>query len=486
MSVEAAPLAAARRRRGRWVAAMAVSAVVLVAGVAAWILLQPKSSSLSTMSTVTAAKRTISVTVSGTGSTVAASSVTVNPEISGTVETLDVSLGETVTAGQTLYTISSDSVENSLLQARASLLQSRQSLTNANSQYKQAQNQLYGANTQKIQAENALDKAESQPTSSTDYKYNVAVAQRQLTSANKAVAVAKLGVTAAEQGLEVAEANLSSAEDSYSTALKQSKETAVTAPIDGVITALPISVGSAVSAGTNSSSSSSASSGGGDSASAGGSGSSSSGSGSSSSSSGSGSSITITDMGTLQVELTVSEVDIPKVAVGQAATVSFDAISGKTFAGTVKSIMPNATSSSGVVDYTVYIKLNETVPQLRTGMTANVDIQTQTASDVVALPSTAIKTNNGEKYVLVVAQGGRTVPTSVTVGASDDTYSEIVSGVTAGTVVSTGSSTSSTSSGSSSSSSSKSSSRGTSAGGFMMGAGGPPSGGPGGGGPGGN
>lgn len=481
MSVEAAPLTAARKRKGRWVVGTGVAAVVLILGVVAWILLQPKASSTAMMSTVTAATRTISVAVSGTGSTVAAGSVTVNPAISGTVETLDVSLGETVTAGQTLYTISSDSVQNSLLQAKASLLQSKQSVTNANSQYKQAESQLYSANTQKIQAQNTVDRAESQPTSSTDYAFNVAMAKRQLNTAKNGVTTAKLGVTAAGQGLQVAEANLTSAQNSYDTALKQTKETVVTAPIDGVVTAMPLSVGSAVSAGTNSSSSG-GSAGSSSGSSSSGTSASSSGSGSSSSSSGSGSSITITDMGSMQVELSVSEVDIPKVAVGQKASVTFDAISGKTYTGSVKSIMPNATSSSGVVDYTVYVKLDTVDPAVRTGMTANVDIATQTADNVTALPTTAIKSNNGTKYVMVVGQGGQSMATTVTIGASDDTYTQITSGISAGTVVSTGSSTSSGSGSSSASSSSSSSSRSGNAGSFMMGGGGPPSGG----GPGGN
>jgi multidrug efflux pump subunit AcrA (membrane-fusion protein) len=120
-------------------------------------------------------------------------------------------------------------------------------------------------------------------------------------------------------------------------------------------------------------------------------------------------------MGSLQVELTVSEVDIPEVVESQPATVTFDAISGKEFTGSVKSILPNATTSSGVVNYTVYVELDDVDPRLRTGMTASVDILTDNATNVVAVPSAAVKTDNGSKYVLVVGPDNQTTHKTVTV-----------------------------------------------------------------------
>jgi multidrug efflux pump subunit AcrA (membrane-fusion protein) len=103
-------------------------------------------------------------------------------------------------------------------------------------------------------------------------------------------------------------------------------------------------------------------------------------------------------------------------------------------------------------------------------MSATVDIETTVAADVLAVPSAAVKTNNGAKYVLVVGPNGATTNKTVTVGVSDDAYTQIVSGIAEGTAVSTGAA--------SSSGSSSSSTR--SGGGFMSGGpggGAPPSGG---------
>lgn len=137
--------------------------------------------------------------------------------------------------------------------------------------------------------------------------------------------------------------------------------------------------------------------------------------------------------------MTVSEVDIPKVSVGQKATITFDAISGKTFSGSVKSILPNATTSSGVVNYTVYVKLDDIDSSLRTGMTATVDIKTQTVANALSVPSAAVKTDTGTKYVLAADSAGNTRRKSVTIGVSDDSYTQITSGISAGTVVVTSS-----------------------------------------------
>jgi membrane fusion protein, macrolide-specific efflux system len=465
VSADAAPITAARKSRTRWALIVVGLLIVVAVGIIAGTLLWPKGSAQSSLATAAVERKTLRIVVSGTGTTVVNDSVTVNPEISGTVQKLYVSLGETVTAGDILYTISSSDVDTSLLKAKASLLQSKQAKTQASQSEQQAENQVYSAKTSKIQAQQSLDSLESKPATTPGVADQIVIAKRQVTSAKAGVTSAQTALDAAETGVSVAAANLASAQKSYDDALADTKATVVKAPITGVVTALPISVGSAVTAGTTSSSStgSSGSSASGSSASAGGSTSSSSGSTSSSS----GSAITISDMSSIKVQVSVSEVDIPSVARSQAASVTFDAIPGKTFAGKVGAISPNGTSSSGVVNYTVDVNLDSLDPSLRPNMTATADIVTQVASNVLVVPSSAVKSSSGTKYVLVVDPSGQTKQQTVTVGVSDDTYTEVKTGVIEGANVSTGASTASSSSSSTSSS--------KSGGGLMMG--GPPSGG---------
>ncbi len=86
--------------------------------------------------------------------------------------------------------------------------------------------------------------------------------------------------------------------------------------------------------------------------------------------------ITIGDLSQLQIETTdLSEADVARVREGQQVQITFDALPGKTLAGTVKRIAPMSTPGQGGVNYTVTVALDEGDPALRWGMTAFVDIQ---------------------------------------------------------------------------------------------------------------
>lgn len=425
MSAEVAPLAAQRKRRARWaIVVIAVIAVAVVAIVAP-TLLKSKKPTTTAPATVTAESRTITQIVSGSGTTKAASSVTVNPEVSGTIEKLYVSLGETVTAGERLYTVSSDDAETALAQAKTSRLQARQSKLQAEQSLSQARSQLYSSKTQLIEAQNNLDRLESQPATSPASSDAIELAKRQVTSAKKGVTTAEKGVSSAKAGVSSAQANYSSAQRTYDEAAADVDKTVVTAPNDGTITSLPMSVGDYVNAGNSSSSGSSGSSGAG----------SQSGSGSSASSgssSSSGSSIVIADLSDLAVIVSVSEVDVPDLAIGMEATVTIDAVSTQSFTGEIKSISPNGTSSSGVVTYDVELELTSGDARLRPDMTATADIVTRVATNVVAVPNSAVKSDGTTKYVQVSGTNGSAEKRVVKIGVSDETYTEIAQGLSAG------------------------------------------------------
>ncbi len=82
----------------------------------------------------------------------------------------------------------------------------------------------------------------------------------------------------------------------------------------------------------------------------------------------------IADLSHLRVETTdLSEIDVAGIAVGDPATVTFDALPGVTVQGTVTHISPRAEEGTGV-NFTVRIELDEIPPAVRWGMTAFVDI----------------------------------------------------------------------------------------------------------------
>jgi HlyD family secretion protein len=83
--------------------------------------------------------------------------------------------------------------------------------------------------------------------------------------------------------------------------------------------------------------------------------------------------IQIVDVSSLHVDVQLSDVDIGKVQVGQAAEIRVDSAPGKTFTGSIEYIAPTATTSGNVRTFLVRITL-DTLDGLRAGMNARVEI----------------------------------------------------------------------------------------------------------------
>jgi multidrug efflux pump subunit AcrA (membrane-fusion protein) len=140
---------------------------------------------------------------------------------------------------------------------------------------------------------------------------------------------------------------------------------------------------------------------------------------------------TIIDLGRIQVAITVAESDIASVEVGQKAVITFDALPDLTLTGKVRSIDYSGTNSEGVVSYEVLVTPDTTNAGVKGGMTVSVDLITAVAADVLAVPSSAVKTSSSGSYVQVL-ENGQPTDVPVEVGLTTDSYVEIVSGLTEG------------------------------------------------------
>jgi HlyD family secretion protein len=96
----------------------------------------------------------------------------------------------------------------------------------------------------------------------------------------------------------------------------------------------------------------------------------------------------LTDM---QVDAAIDESEIGRIRVGQKATFTVDAFSGRTFEGAVKQIRKAAQNVSNVVTYTVVISTSNPNKELLPGMTANVRIVTDSRSDVLKVANAALR-----------------------------------------------------------------------------------------------
>jgi HlyD family secretion protein len=147
--------------------------------------------------------------------------------------------------------------------------------------------------------------------------------------------------------------------------------------------------------------------------------------------------------------ISLNEVDVAKINLGDKATLTFDAVDGLSIAGQVAAIDSVGTVSSGVVNYNVQISFATQDARIKSGMSATAAIVTAVHQDVLTVPNSAIKTTNGTSMVQVfdtplpAPTAGTTgslsaVPprmVAVTPGLSDDTNTEITSGLTEGQLV---------------------------------------------------
>lgn len=144
-------------------------------------------------------------------------------------------------------------------------------------------------------------------------------------------------------------------------------------------------------------------------------------------------------------ELSLNEVDVAKIKIGDKVTLTFDAIENFTLTGKVTEINAIGTVSQGVVSYTLKISFDSQDDRIKSGMTVNASIQTNVKQDVLIVSSSAVKSQNSASFVLVFnpaltnvggTQGvlSKIAPTQVkvTTGISDDTNVEILSGLSEG------------------------------------------------------
>jgi HlyD family secretion protein len=112
--------------------------------------------------------------------------------------------------------------------------------------------------------------------------------------------------------------------------------------------------------------------------------------------------VTLLDPSGLQVAIAVDELDVGRLAVGQPAQVTLDALPDATLAGTVKSIAPVATvDQGGVIDYDVVVTLEPTDAPVRADMTANVTVVVEELIDVLTIPTWVVRVDRttGQTYV---------------------------------------------------------------------------------------
>ncbi len=135
----------------------------------------------------------------------------------------------------------------------------------------------------------------------------------------------------------------------------------------------------------------------------------------------------IDDLTRLLVDVPVAEVDINRIKLNQPAKLTFDAITGKEYAGKVVDISAFGTSAAGVVNFTVTVELTAMDEQVRAGMTAAVNLTVEQLTNVLVVPNRAVRLQNG-KRIIYLLEAGTPKAVEITLGASADSNTQILRG----------------------------------------------------------
>lgn len=238
-----------------------------------------------------------------------------------------------------------------------------------------------------------------------------------------AVDSARANASSVERRIEQARAGLAGAQDTLS-------KTTIRAPMNGIVTALPVEEGEVAVIGTMNNPGTIL--------------------------------LTISDMSTVEAVMEVDETDIPNVKIGQAATVTVDAYPNKTFAGKVTEVGSSplgrsASGSSESINFEVKIQLDDPPAGIRPGFSSSADIITGTRPRVPAIPiqalvvrekevakdtapatSSAAKSQEEEGVYKFDPASQKVAFTPVTTGISGESSIEIVTGLKTGDEIVTG------------------------------------------------
>jgi len=432
--------------------------VVIIASVLVYasIRAQSSSSSASAYQTTTVQLGTLTSSVDGSGTVASTQSASLAWQTSGQVGDVRVKVGSQVKAGDILATQLQDTktlntLQANLVTAQENLAQltspeaianAKLAITTAESNVINAQygvtNLQYWQNNSLIQDQYAnvviakanLDKAQkaydnanvgqyinnvgeaslTQSLYNAQQAYNAAfnsysaysqkptqrqidAAQANLDLANATLAQAKNYLAALTGGTVPADATgtallqLKQAQLAVQTAQENLDESTLTAPFDGTITQAHAIPGAVVSAGTQV--------------------------------------FRIDNLSNLVVAVSVTEIDINGIKIGQPATITFNAIPNKIYEGTVIQTDLAGTVGNNSTTFSVNIQITNADGQIKPGMAANVIILTNQVANALLVPSTAIFTdNNGKQYVYLI-QNGTPTTVPVTIGAASDTTTQI-------------------------------------------------------------
>ncbi len=406
-----------------------------------------QQSAIENYNTVPASRGTLMATIGATGMVRSNQTAILAWQTSGKVDQIDISLGDSVAAGQVLASLEQASLSQAVILAQSDLINAQNALDdllNSDLPTATALQNLYKAQRAAIEAERAIDRFEEEDykddledarndvidrmedlkeaqedfepyedwaednETRRERKQDLDDAQNAYDEAVRVVNLLELEQNLTQANLQAAQAALANAQREYDRlkdgpdpddiAVLEARIAATQATLDmahietpfaGTITAINNKVGDRVSPGTTA--------------------------------------FRLDDLSRLLVDVRISEVDINRIGVGQSVRLTFDAILDKEYSGVVSEVSGVGQVTQGIVEFAVTVELTDPDENVRPGMTAAVNIIAEQTDNVLLVPNRAVRVVDGERVVYILNNGSLAL-VAVTLGASSGTESEVIGG----------------------------------------------------------
>ena len=376
-------------KRKRFAAAALAGVMLLCAGCGQEEEAEEEAPSGTAVEVMEVTSGPMSAEYSLTGKVVAVSEVQVLPLVAGQVQALAVEAGDTVSRGQTLFTVDTSTVTSTM-----GALQQSYSATKAATDraIESAQLGVEQAELGVEQAQQAVDNAEALLEVGAAAEQDVTQARQGLQQAQAALSQAQAGVAQAQAQQSASLAQIQASMDQITT---QAELGTVTAPCAGTVTAVNLVRGGMASSAQPA--------------------------------------VVIAENGAVEVAASVAEDVYMDIRKGDNAGVVISALSDDMVNGTISEVPAAANAQTSLYDVSVSLPADVKPP---IGAFATVTFYTDRRSDTISVPTEAILTGaDDEQYVFVVdtyAEGDTAVRVTVETGLVSNTDTEILPGLAEG------------------------------------------------------
>jgi len=391
--------------RRTWIILGIVAAIAIVAMV---VITRNGNKQATTFQTATVGRGSLVAAVGATGSVRAKQSAVLAWETAGIVDKVNAAVGDKVSHDDVLASLDKASLNQSVILAESDLASAKKALDD-----------LLNSDTARAQSIRTLDDAETAYTKAYNYRMNLngkidiveayllngipkvrktkGYADKEtIADADEKLALAKAKLDDARRNADRLKngadpADIAAAEARIAAAQSTLDMARIIAPFDGTVTQAEPAIGNQVSAGTVA--------------------------------------FRLDDLSHLLVDVQVSEVDINTVEVGQDATLTFDAVLGRTepYHGKVVQVSEAGDTVQGVVNFVVTVELTDADEFVKPGMTAAVNIIIKEQNDVVLIPNRAVRLVDTDRAVYLLVDNKPKL-VKIKLGSTDGVNSVLISG----------------------------------------------------------